>query len=252
MSFSINTSDVPVHNLGRLGNHFFRNMVASILAKKFNLKAKYHNHEIFKAMNINFFENGTQVFSNIKTLDDNNFMDVLNNTDLKELPYRILLPEYYQSKEFALYLKQYFDQNFRKDYNDNNKYQIASNNNYLYIHIRLDDVTRFNPGLSYYEKAINLVKQNNGFDTGYISSDSPNHPLVQKLIQDHNLLLINTNNITDLIMFGSICRNIILSHGTFSWLIGFLSNNSNVYYPKVKHIWHGDIFVYPEWHEIDY
>ncbi len=252
MSYSINTSDVSQHNLGRLGNHFFRNMVATILAEKYNLKAHYHNHDIFKDMNINFYEKGTEIYTEDKVLDDKNFMETLNNANLTNLPYHILLPEYYQSKEFVFFMKPYFDTHFRPYYEENNKFQIAKNNNHLYIHVRLDDVIHFNPGLSYYEKAIDLVKNNTGFDTGYISSDSPNHPIVQQLINKYNLQFINPTKITDLIMFASICRNIILSHGTFSWLIGFLSSNSNVYYPKVKHIWHGDIFVFPEWNEIDY
>ena len=32
---------------------------------------------------------------------------------------------------------------------------------------------------------------------------------------------------------------------------GFNGFFSNVYYPKIKTIWHGDVFVFPEWNEID-
>jgi hypothetical protein len=52
-------------------------------------------------------------------------------------------------------------------------------------------------------------------------------------------------------MFGSTCKNIILSGGTFSWLIGFLSpNNSNVFYPDIKKRWYGDIFNFKNWKKI--
>jgi hypothetical protein len=52
-------------------------------------------------------------------------------------------------------------------------------------------------------------------------------------------------------MFASSCKNVVLSNGTFSWLIGLLGFYSNVYYPKIKTVWHGDIFVFPDWNEID-
>ena len=53
-------------------------------------------------------------------------------------------------------------------------------------------------------------------------------------------------------MFASTCKNVILSSGTFSWLIGLLSYYSNIYYPKIYVKWHGDIFVFSEWTEVAY
>jgi hypothetical protein len=51
-------------------------------------------------------------------------------------------------------------------------------------------------------------------------------------------------------MFGSTCKHIILSGGTFSWLIGFLSRNSNVFYPDIKTKWFGNIFNCSKWKKI--
>jgi hypothetical protein len=53
------------------------------------------------------------------------------------------------------------------------------------------------------------------------------------------------------IMFGSTCKNIILSNGTFSWMVGLLGFYSKIYYPKIKNSWHGNIFVFPEWKQVD-
>ena len=44
--------------------------------------------------------------------------------------------------------------------------------------------------------------------------------------------LLHYNEI-DTIQFGSTCKNIILSHGSFSAMIGNLSFYSNIYYPKI-------------------
>ena len=61
--------------------------------------------------------------------------------------------------------------------------------------------------------------------------------------------LFNDNEVNT-IMFASTCKNIVLSHGTFSWLIGLLGFYSTIYYQKITRFWQGDIFVFPEWNEI--
>jgi hypothetical protein len=37
------------------------------------------------------------------------------------------------------------------------------------------------------------------------------------------------------IKFGRQCNNIIISNGTYSWWIAFLSNAKNIFYPKTTH-----------------
>jgi hypothetical protein len=70
------------------------------------------------------------------------------------------------------------------------------------------------------------------------------------LINKYKLKIIKDTEVKT-IMFGSTCKNIILSNGTFSWLVGLLGFYSNIYYPQIKNKWHGDIFVFPEWKLID-
>jgi len=49
--------------------------------------------------------------------------------------------------------------------------------------------------------------------------------------------------------FASTCKHIILSHGSFSAVIGYLSFFSNIYYPEFESnkIWHGDMFSIKNW-----
>ena len=47
-------------------------------------------------------------------------------------------------------------------------------------------------------------------------------------------------------------NNLILSQGTFSWWIGFLSNAENIFWPSGGDKWHGDIFVFENWKKIDF
>ena len=51
------------------------------------------------------------------------------------------------------------------------------------------------------------------------------------------------------IQFASTCRNIILSHGSFSAIIGYLSFYSTIYYPEyeINKIWFGDMFSIDGW-----
>jgi hypothetical protein len=60
--------------------------------------------------------------------------------------------------------------------------------------------------------------------------------------------LIECNEITTF-QFGSTCKHIVLSHGSFSATIGYLSFFSNVYYPEYESgkIWYGDMFSINNW-----
>jgi hypothetical protein len=239
---SINTKG----SAGRFGNHFLRNMVASILAEKNNLSAIYSYQDIFDSLNIKLY-NGTNIYSNYINVTDENFMEyIINNIKINS---NINLSGYYQTKDFCLYLKKYFDNYHRNYYNDNNPYKNLIDNNYVFIHVRLGDIPHFNHGFIYYDSILRNIK----FTKGFISTDTQKHPIILELIKKYNLEIYDKTE-ADTILFGSICKNIILSNGTFSWLIGFLSNNSNVYYPdpKQKKIWHGDIFVYDEWIKCNY
>jgi hypothetical protein len=120
-----------------------------------------------------------------------------------------------------------------------------ANNNDLFIHIRLTDVEIFNPGIAYYIKAI----KNINFDKLYISTDDPNNNIIINLKELYpSLELIFVDEITTF-KFASTCKHIILSHGSFSAVIGYLSFFSNVYYPEYEanKIWFGDMFSIDNW-----
>ena len=90
----------------------------------------------------------------------------------------------------------------------------------------MGDEAHFNPGFNYY---YNIVKNIN-CDTLYISSDSLDHEIVQKLSQCHNNVIFFNEDLPDIILFASTCKHVVLSYGSFSALIGYLSYFSNVYY----------------------
>lgn len=138
-----------------------------------------------------------------------------------------------------------------------------NNNNDLYIHVRLTDAAHFNPGIKYYLNAINNACN---FDKHldktyqmciYISTDDVNHPMIHTLIsilkQERNFdsQLMICDEITTF-QFASTCRNIILSHGSFSAIIGYLGYCSTIYYPEYDEtkIWYGDMFSIEGWNKV--
>jgi hypothetical protein len=52
--------------------------------------------------------------------------------------------------------------------------------------------------------------------------------------------------------FAKNFNNLVLSEGSFSWWIGFLSHANNVYYNERPRFWHGDIFVVSKWKKLKY
>jgi hypothetical protein len=242
----INTSNT--HN-GRLGNLFFINMATHFLALKFNLNFKYKYYNTFKELGIDFYI-GKKTYNNYITLTDKNFFDYIKN----DIPFSNIIINndiWCQTKEFSIFLKNYFikDKNLIQNIIKNNRYITRyKKNNDVFIHVRLGDVTDRQENIyNYY----NSVLKNLFFDKGFISSDSIDHEICKKLIKKYDLKVINKNE-TKTIMFASTCNNLVLSGGTFSWLIGFLAFFSkNIYYPKIENLWYGDIFVYPDWKKID-
>jgi len=245
ISFINNTN---IHN-GRLGNLFFVNMVAHFISIKINLKCRYKYFSKFEKLGI-YLHIGNNIYQNNLLITDNNFFDIIRNEDLNEQNIIINNNSWFQTYEFALFLKTYFSLTYnRTKIIENNIFQKRyKNNNDLFIHIRLGDIENQTSNMGdYYEKLLSTSE----FVTGYITSDTIEHSLCQNLIHKYNLLVINKDEI-ETIMFGSTCNTIILSGGTFSWLIGFFAFFSDkIYYPNIKNPWYGDIFKFNHWTSVN-
>lgn len=234
---------------GRFGNKLIRNLVVSFIAEKINLYVEYTDHNKFDQLGIPLYV-GKNVYHNTILLTNENCNDVL-----KDPPYANLSAGYYYQNEYTSKLIYDF---FRKDsikssIISKNPYNIRyNNNNDCFVHIRLGDIANsvFNLGLKYYLKSIEQV---NDFNFLYIATDSPDHEIVKLILDKYKgrcELLIKDE--VETFQFGSTCKNIVLSHGTFSSSIGWLAYYSNIYYPAYEErMWHGDVFsVDPNWNKI--
>lgn len=233
--------------LGRLGNQFIRNVAVSLLAEKHNLKVQYQNKCLLRQLGIELFS-GSNIHSKVQPLTDNNYFTVYHcdNIDYNINPSN----DFFQTKEICNFIHHYLHTDkiksniisynpFRERYNTNND---------LFIHIRLTDVAHYNPGIVYY---INAMKQIH-FDKLYISTDDKTHTMIVNLFKLYpSAELIEYDEIKTF-QFGSTCQHIILSHGSFSATIGYLSFFSNIYYPEyeVNKIWYGDMCSIDGWNRL--
>ena len=243
------TNNSKIHN-ARFGNLFLINMAIHFIACKFNLKFEYKYFQKFNSLGIDFFI-GKKTYNKTIFLSDKSFIDVIKYKQRRS-NIKIDNNMWCQNADFIFFLKEYFTQiNIRLKIINNNIFKNRyNNNNDLFAHIRLGDISnKFNNSFNYYD---NIISKTN-FKNGYISSDSIDNNICTQLISKYNLNVINYDEVKT-IMFASTCNNLILSGGTFSWLIGFLAFYSKfICYPKKKKedVWYGEIFVFPEWLAIE-
>ena len=226
---------------GRLGNQIIRNLAVSLIAEKYNLKVNYFNKELIDKLGIALFS-GESVHNKMHDLIDDNYFTIYNGDSLN---YNLNPNEaFFQSKDISNLLYNYLHTDTVKS-NIIEKNPFNYENNNLFIHVRLTDAARFNPGVKYYLTTINNIN----YDNLYISTDDKNHSVIQSLLKLYpNATLIDYDEITT-IQFASTCKHIILSHGSFSAVIGYLSFFSTVYYPEYEldKIWYGDMFSINNW-----
>jgi len=231
------------HN-GRLGNQIIRNLAVSLIAEKYNLKVDYSSKDLIDKLGINLF-NGNNIYNNTIELNDDNYFSILNcnNLNFSFNPNK----HYFQTNEITNFLHKYLHTDIIKSgIIEKNPFKERYNkNNDLFIHVRLLHVSHLNPGLIYY---LNTIKTIN-FDNLYLSTDQKNHPTIKKIFELYpSAKLIEYDEIKTF-QFGSTCKNILLSHGSFSAVIGYLSFFSNIYYPEYESnkIWYGDMFSINNW-----
>jgi len=275
----IKTHDIDITKInstydcgGRFGNIFIRNFIAEHIAKKNNLKIKYERYDQFEKLGIKLFI-GENTFEETLLITDENIDNIIFNDNIfntyalnrnilfKQVsynPFNLTDYAWCQTSSIVSHIRNIV--NFKnRVYNSNPYKERYGNNNDLFIHVRLGDALdlNFNVSYKYYDSVISKIydsinyKNNPYFNTGisYITSDSINHDICQRLIHKYGLKIYDKDEI-DTVQFGSTCQNIVLSNGTYSWLIGLLSFRSNIHYPNIKVQWHGNIFVYPDWHKV--
>ena len=229
---------------GRLGNQIIRNLAVSIIASKYNLTVDYSSKELITKLGINLF-NGSNVYNKTSCLNDNNYFIIYNYDNIN---YNLnAVNSFFQTKDITNFLYNYLHSDLVKsNIIEKNPFKERYNtNNDLFIHVRLTDVEQYNAGINYYLKAIKSVN----FDNLYISTDDKKHNIIKSILQLYpNAKLIEYDEINTF-QFASTCKHIVLSHGSFSAIIGYLAFYSTIYYPEydINRMWYGDMFSINNW-----
>lgn len=233
---------------GRLGNQIIRNLAVSLIAEKHDLFVEYSSRYSIERLGIKLFV-GKKKHKNCKKLNMDNYFAVLNNDTLT----KNLDPNdcYFQNKEITnlIYNHLHSDDIIDNIMNKNQFKERYLSNNDLFIHVRLGDTVQYNPGIQYYLKAISKIK----YDNLYISTDDKSHPIISEIAKNYpyqtHLLMYDE---VSTLQFASTCKHVILSHGSFSAVIGYLSFFSEVYYPEYEEgkMWYGDMFSIDGWNKV--
>ena len=232
---------------GRLGNQIIRNIAVSFIAKKHDLLVNYYNIELINKLGIDLYS-GKNIFNTTIYLLDTNYFTIYNLENLENN----LNPNtnYFQTNEIMnLIYKHIQSESVKSKIILNNPFKERyNNNNDCLVHIRLTDAAVFNPGVNYYLNAI----KNINFDELYITTDDKNHDFIQTLLKSYPSAKIFDRDEITTFQFASTCKNIILSHGSFSAVIGYLSFFSSIFYPEYESgkIWYGDMFSVDSWKKV--
>jgi hypothetical protein len=231
---------------GRLCNHIIRNLAVSLIAEKYDLYVDYSYINSINALGITLYC-GKNKYPEKITLNDRNYMTIYNSSTLCH-NLNMNGDIYLQAKEIIHLIYQHLrKEEVMRNIIDINLYKDRyKNNNDIFVHIRLGDTRHLNPGLEYYKAVISNIS----FDHLYIATDDTNDSIINTLKGLYpNSTIVNTDEVNT-IQFGSTCKNIVLSHGSFSSTIGYLSYYSTVYYPsynRIERIWFGDLFEIDGW-----
>lgn len=217
---------------GRLCNQIIRNLALSFLAKKYDLYVEYSNYDnINNKLGIELFI-GNKKYDKTVVIDEKNYMNYFNNNIINNANFDFN-GGYFQNEEITTMLYNHLTNNMKNIIDKNPYKERYNNNNDIFLHIRLTDAKKFNVGIDYYIHCINSLK----YDNIYIGSDNFNDELIIKLKTLYPSVILIDKKPIETIQFGSTCKNIILSHGSFSAVIGYLGFFSNVYFMNEDPKW---------------
>jgi len=231
---------IKLHYKGRLGNNMIQYAAAAVLAKKAGLELMtkptrtYSNTGSYKTTSsldsmittdfgetFNLQPIDGSCYDKTITLNDENYFDHLDKPRPKTG--YILKNGYFQdSRLLCDYREQILD-----------LYKLPEQKNRVglndaFIAARFGDcltTTRTYCSIKYIENQ--LKKSRKKYDVVYLTSDSLDHPPLMRLIEKYNMTPTNDTPINKII-FAAQFNNLILSAGSFSYWMAYLSRANNV------------------------
>tara|TARA_Y100000389_G_C17470062_1_gene529559 strand:+ start:5334 stop:6212 length:879 start_codon:yes stop_codon:yes gene_type:complete len=217
---------------GRFCNQIFRGCCVSLLAEKNNLmviyKGKYFN-EIINILGLKLFS-GENTFSAVKMVKQSNILSLLSSNVKIEAKLIGINKPFFQKDHLSNITYEYIRrEDIKRNLINSNPFKNRfDNNNDIFLHIRLRDVKKYNPGLEYFKKTINKISN---YDRIFIGTDEPmDRTIIRKLLSDYkNIELLDLDSIQT-IQFGCTCKHLVVSHGTYSAIVSYMAYYSDIYY----------------------
>jgi hypothetical protein len=232
------------YNNGGFSDQIIRNLCVSAIADKHKLFVDYSNYDKIKLLGI-YLHGGPLKYEKTEIVNDDNFFDVLNSDSID---YNINADDsFFQTKEISNYLYTYLQKRENKrlilPFNEFNKRH--GNNNDCFVHV--SDGTS-NLVFEYYDKVLSEIS----FDNLYISCVNSNDDVVQQIMNKYQNSSVLSYEESDTIKFASTNKYVILSSGSLSAVIGYVSYDSTVYYPDYENTGNGGLLSIPTWNKIEY
>lgn len=232
---------------GRNGNYVWRAMAVSMIAAKHNLCVIYERQQLLEELGISCFS-GAQDYPEKPAIEltCENFFEILQaDAPIKQ---NLVTHDFYQTHEIAQSLhRECHTVKFRDYFLSRNPFREQDWSSTIFVHVRLGDILDFHGELpyEYYARAIGQASLHLS-EAGaqlLISSDSPNHGLVKKLVQDASLpaKIFMEKDPVRVWQVASLARALVLSHGTFSTIMALLSTSDLIYFPSATGKWVGPI-----------
>jgi hypothetical protein len=214
---------------GRLSNNIIQFLAAYFFAKKNNL---YFNPDLQTIFSNSGSDTkiikedrlpllGHLLQRDLTIVTDQNFLQLFFSEKVEIKHYHF--SGFFQQLKFLEYIKPHI----REILDINNQVRPGE----LFVHYRIGDLVYYERDAlpiwtprEYFHDAISKIN----FNSGWISSDTPDHPNVKWLISKYNLKVCDLPPL-DTILFAKDSEYLVLSEYTFSGMIGYLSKNSKIW-----------------------
>jgi hypothetical protein len=213
---------ITINYRGRLGNNLIQYAAGAILAEKTGMclktKPESRNNNFGEAFSLQPIDG--VCYDKTIELNDKNYYDHLNNPE-PNIGY--ILNGFFQDSKL---LCDFRDQILDLYKLPEPKESVSSDD--VFIACRLGDCLKGPRTYCTMEYIENQLKASrHKYDKAYVTSDTITHPPLKRLIEEYNLTVYQDEPM-DTILFGAQFNNLILSAGSFSYLMAYFSKADNV------------------------